>query len=62
MVASGWSDVTAVRSLRDVTGLNSTGLALRRGSDAVQYWDLSKGTLSSPSYLYGNWAGIRLAQ
>ncbi|WP_315851462.1 CAP domain-containing protein [Arthrobacter sp. KBS0702] len=62
VVASGWSDVTAVRSLRDVTGLNSTGLALRRGSDAVQYWDLSKGTLSSPSYLYGNWAGIRLAQ
>lgn len=62
VVASGWSDVTAVRSLRDVTGLNSTGLALRRGGDAVQYWDLSKGTLSSPSYLYGNWAGIRLAQ
>jgi len=62
VVASGWSDVTAIRALRDVTGLNSTGLALRRGSDAVQYWDLSKGTLSSPSYVFGNWAGVRLAQ
>lgn len=62
MVASGWTDVTAIRSLRDVTGLNSTGLALRRAGDVVQYWDLSTGTLSSPSSIAGAWAGQRLAQ
>ncbi|MFF1384364.1 CAP domain-containing protein [Arthrobacter sp. NPDC058288] len=62
VVASGWSDVTAVRPLRDVTGLNSTGLALRRAGDVVQYWDLSTGTLASPSSITGAWAGQRLAQ
>ncbi len=62
VVASGWSDVSAIRSLRDVTGLNSTGVALGRGNGAVQYWDLSTGRLASPSYLSGNWAGLRLAQ
>jgi uncharacterized protein YkwD len=62
VVASGWSDVTAIRPLRDVTGLNSTGLALRRGGDTVQYWDLGSGTLASPSYVPGSWAGLRLAQ
>jgi hypothetical protein len=62
IVASGWSDVTAIRPLRDVTGLNSTGLALRRAGDVVQYWDLSTGTLASPSSIPGAWAGQRLAQ
>lgn len=62
VVASGWSDVTAIRSLRNVTAINSTGLALRRGGDTVQYWDLSTGALSSPSNISGAWAGIRLAQ
>lgn len=62
VVVNGWTDVTAIRPLRDVTGLNSTGLALRRGGDSVQYWDVSNGTLSLPSYLNGNWAGVRLAQ
>ncbi|MDQ0754938.1 CAP domain-containing protein [Arthrobacter sp. B3I4] len=62
VVASGWSDVTAIRPLRDTSGLNSTGVALRRGSDAVQYWDLSTGKLSAPSYVPGNWSGLRLAQ
>lgn len=62
VVASGWSDVTAIRPLRDVTGLNSTGLALRRAGDSVQYWDLSTGTLASPSSIPGSWAGVRLAQ
>ncbi|CAN7568777.1 CAP domain-containing protein [Arthrobacter sp. LjRoot14] len=62
VVASGWSDVTAIRPLRDVTGLNSTGLALRRAGDVVQYWDLSTGSLASPSSIPGTWAGQRLAQ
>lgn len=62
VVASGWSDVTAIRPLRDVTGLNSTGLALRRAGDVVQYWDLSMGALTSPSSIPGTWAGQRLAQ
>lgn len=62
VVASGWSDVTAIRPLRDVTGLNSAGLALRRAGDVVQYWDLSTGTLASPSSIPGAWAGQRLAQ
>jgi uncharacterized protein YkwD len=62
VVATGWSDVTAIRPLRDVTGLNSTGLALGRAGDSVQYWDLSTGTLASPSSIPGSWAGVRLAQ
>ncbi|MFF1252011.1 CAP domain-containing protein [Pseudarthrobacter sp. NPDC058329] len=61
-VATGWADVTGIRPLRDVTALNSTGLALRRSSDVVQYWDLTAGSLASPSNIPGPWAGQRLAQ
>jgi hypothetical protein len=61
-VATGWGDVTGVRPLRDVTALNSTGVALRRASDVVQYWDLTAGSLASPSNIPGPWAGQRLAQ
>ncbi|WP_457946907.1 CAP domain-containing protein [Pseudarthrobacter sp. alpha12b] len=61
-VASGWTDVTGIRALRNVTGLNSTGVALRRANDAVQYWDLSSGSLASPSNIAGPWTGQRLAQ
>ncbi len=61
-VAVGWTDVTGIRPLRDVTGLNSTGVALRRANDVVQYWDLTGGTLASPSNITGSWAGQRLAQ
>ena len=61
-VATGWTDVTGIRALRNVTGLNSTGVALRRANDTVQYWDLSAGSLASPSNLAGPWAGQRLAQ
>ncbi|MCY1673153.1 CAP domain-containing protein [Pseudarthrobacter sp. SL88] len=61
-VATGWQDVTGIRPLKNVTGLNSTGVALRRASDVVQYWDLSGGTLASPSNITGPWTGQRLAQ
>jgi hypothetical protein len=61
-VASGWQDVTGVKALRDVTALNSTGIALRRASDAVQYWDLTAGSLQAPSNIAGPWTGQRLAQ
>ena len=61
-VASGWQDVTGIRPLRDVTALNSTGVALRRANDVVQYWDLSAGSLAAPSNITGSWAGQRLAQ
>jgi hypothetical protein len=61
-VATGWGDVTGLRPLRDVTALNSTGLALRRASDVVQYWDLTSGSLQAPSNIPGPWAGQRLAQ
>jgi uncharacterized protein YkwD len=61
-VATGWGDVTGIRALRDVTGLNSAGVALRRANDVVQYWDLTGGTLASPSNITGAWAGQRLAQ
>ncbi|MFD5275945.1 CAP domain-containing protein [Pseudarthrobacter sp. NPDC058362] len=61
-VATGWQDVTSVRPLRDVTALNSKGLALRRGTDVLQYWDLSSGKFASPSSIAGTWAGQRLAQ
>jgi uncharacterized protein YkwD len=61
-VATGWTDVTGIRPLRDVTGLNSTGVALRRANDVVQYWDLTGGTLAAPSNITGSWAGQRLAQ
>ncbi|MGN7199622.1 CAP domain-containing protein [Arthrobacter sp. SAFR-044] len=61
-VATGWTDVTGIRALRDVTGLNTRGVALRRANDTVQYWDLSSGTLASPSNIPGPWTGQRLAQ
>ncbi|MBT2565945.1 hypothetical protein J7I84_05430 [Arthrobacter sp. ISL-85] len=61
-VATGWTDVTGIRALRNVTGLNSTGVALRRANDTVQYWDLSSGSLASPSAIPGPWTGQRLAQ
>lgn len=61
-VDTGWTDVTGIRPLRDVTALNSTGVALRRANDVVQYWDLSAGRLASPSNITGSWAGQRLAQ
>jgi uncharacterized protein YkwD len=61
-VASGWSDVVAMRPLKDVTGQNSTGLAAQRSGGTVQYWDLPGGSLQSPSSVPGNWTGTRLAQ
>jgi uncharacterized protein YkwD len=61
-VATGWGDVTGIRPLKDVTALNSTGLALRRANDVVQYWDLTSGSLASPSTIAGPWTGQRLAQ
>ncbi|MET3720005.1 MULTISPECIES: CAP domain-containing protein [unclassified Arthrobacter] len=61
-VAIGWTDVTGISPLRDVTALNSTGVALRRANDVVQYWDLSGGTLAAASNVTGSWAGQRLAQ
>jgi hypothetical protein len=61
-VATGWQDVTGIRPLKDVTGMNSTGVALRRANDVVQYWDLGGGSLASPSNISGSWSGQRLAQ
>lgn len=61
-IGTGWADVSGIRPLLGVTGLNSTGLALRRGHDVVQYWDLTTGRLASPSNIAGAWAGSRLAQ
>ncbi|WP_306636407.1 CAP domain-containing protein [Pseudarthrobacter siccitolerans] len=61
-VATGWGDVTGIRPLKDVTALNSTGLALRRANDVVQYWDLTSGSLAAPSNIPGPWTGQRLAQ
>lgn len=62
VVATGWGDVTGIKALRGVTALNSTGLALRRAGDVVQYWDLNTGKLASPSNIAGPWTGLRLAQ
>jgi hypothetical protein len=61
-VATGWLDVTGIRPLKNATGLNSTGVALRRANDVVQYWDLTTGSLAAPSNITGSWAGQRLAQ
>ncbi|WP_159829574.1 CAP domain-containing protein [Arthrobacter sp. 9AX] len=61
-VATGWGDVTGIRPLKNVTALNSTGLALRRANDVLQYWDLTSGSLASPSNIPGPWTGQRLAQ
>ncbi|WP_104137907.1 CAP domain-containing protein [Arthrobacter sp. ZGTC131] len=61
-VASGWGDVSAIRSLKDVTGAYSAGLALQRPGNSVQYLGLSGGALSAPSAVPGSWTGQRLAQ
>ncbi|MDQ0867227.1 CAP domain-containing protein [Arthrobacter globiformis] len=67
LVASGWGDVTAIRTLHGVTGIYSVGLVLQRTGIAgqtspVQYWNLDAGVLSPPSAVPGTWAGQRLAQ
>lgn len=62
VVGFGWTDYTGLRTLRDVTGLNSTGIAGLDRNGTVEYWDLNSGKLTVPAVVGTGWAGQRLAQ
>jgi Cysteine-rich secretory protein family len=62
VVGTGWTDYKALRSLRDVTTLNSTGIAGLTADGKVEYWDLGSGKLSSFTTVATGWGGLKLAQ
>jgi hypothetical protein len=62
VVGTGWTDYSGLRSLRDVTGLNTTGIAGLLSNGAVEYWDLSSGRLTTPSTPVTGLGGLKLAQ
>ncbi|MHC6222566.1 CAP domain-containing protein [Arthrobacter sp. MMS24-S77] len=62
VVGTGWSDYSGLRSLRGVTGLNTTGVAGLASNGVVEYWDLTGGRLTTPSTPVAGWGGLKLAQ
>lgn len=62
VVGTGWTDYSGLRSLKGVTGLNSTGVAGLLSNGAVEYWDLNGGRLTAPSTPITGLGGLKLAQ
>ncbi|MEZ2390586.1 CAP domain-containing protein [bacterium RCC_150] len=62
IVGTAWTDYSDIRSLKGVTGLNSTGIAGLLANGAIEYWDLSDGHLTTPSTPLGSLWGLKLAQ
>lgn len=62
VVGTGWTDYYGLRSLKDVTDPNSTGIAGLLGNGAIEYWDLSGGRLTTPSTPVTGLGGLKLAQ
>lgn len=62
VVGTGWTDYSGLRSLRGVTGLNSTGVAGLLGNGTVEYWDLTGGRLTTPGTPVTGLGGLKLAQ
>ncbi|WP_235835594.1 MULTISPECIES: CAP domain-containing protein [Arthrobacter] len=62
IVGTSWTDYSDLRSLRNVTGLNSTGIAGLLGNGTIEYWDLSSGQLTTPTTPLTGLAGLKLAQ
>lgn len=62
VVGTGWTDYSGLRSLKGVTGLNSTGVAGLLSNGAVEYWDLNGGRLATPSTPITGLGSLKLAQ
>lgn len=62
VVGTGWTDYSGLRSLRDVSALNSTGIAGLTADGKVEYWDLGSGKLSTFTTVATGWGGLKLAQ
>ena len=62
VVGTGWTDYSGLRSLKGVTGLNSTGVAGLLSNGTIEYWDLTGGRLTTPSTPISGLGGLKLAQ
>ncbi|MFH5878944.1 CAP domain-containing protein [Arthrobacter sp. NA-172] len=62
VVGTGWTDYSGLRSLRGVTGLNTTGIAGLLSNGSIEYWDLSSGRLTTPSTPLTGLGGLKLVQ
>ncbi|WP_245953738.1 CAP domain-containing protein [Arthrobacter silvisoli] len=62
VVGTGWTDYSGLRSLRNVTGLNTTGIAGLTADGKIEYWDLSSGKFAGVTTVASGWGGVKLAQ
>ncbi|WP_354517487.1 CAP domain-containing protein [Paenarthrobacter sp. 4246] len=62
IVGAAWTDYSGLRSLRGVTGANTTGIAGLGTNGVLEYWDLTTGRLTTPIAVGGGWTGYKLAQ
>ncbi|MET4539285.1 uncharacterized protein YkwD [Arthrobacter bambusae] len=62
IVGAAWTDYSGLRSLRGVTGTNTTGIAGLGTNGVLEYWDLTSGRLTTPIAVGGGWTGYKLAQ
>jgi hypothetical protein len=62
VVGTGWTDYSGLKSLRDVTGLNSTGIAGLTADGKIEYWDLGSGKFTTVTTVSSGWGGLKLVQ
>ncbi len=62
VVGAAWTDYTALRALKGVSGAGSTGVAGLGSNGVLEYWDLTSGRLTTPVTVGGGWGGFKLAQ
>lgn len=62
VVGAAWTDYSGLRSLKGVTGANTTGIAGLGTNGVLEYWDLTSGRLTTPVAVGGGWSGYKLAQ
>jgi hypothetical protein len=62
VVGTAWTDYSGLRSLKGVTGLNTTGVAGLLSDGTIEYWDLTGGRLTTPNTPITGLGGLKLAQ
>lgn len=62
IIGTGWTDYSGLRSLRDVTGLNSTGIAGLTADGTVEFWNLTSGKFTTFTTVASGWGSLKLAQ
>lgn len=62
VVGAEWTDYIGLRTLRGVTGPDSTGVAGLNRNGVVEYWDLNTGRLTTPVTIGIGWGGLKFAQ